>query len=440
MSKLRKITAVAAPAVMALAIAAPSEAKILLMGDGGWEVSFDGSVNTFYNYVTKEELTSGAGYATHAGADGDGEDTSRVVVGLLPAIWGMNIKAPTTGGIDMGARVMMGISTQNARKKNTANAASGGQNGANLDLREIHFTAASDWGSVLIGRTLGIYQGTNIVKDMTLFGVGWGAGEAAGGGTTLGRIGAGYVYPNFNTGIRYTAPSAGGMNFSVGIFDPSSIGGGSTASETPIPRVEAELSYGGSVQGVSVSAWANGMWQYARRSNAEINTTCANTSNLGGPWDAAGNGVACGVSPDVHVGGGAYGLELGFGGLKLTGAGYHGRGLGITLLLDTDALDAKGHPRTHYGYYAQGTFDFGQGTNLGVSWGESRADESGTDFVQRTSVGVKAERQNLTDVMIWHNINPQLRFVAEYGHQEVGWHDGAEQDAEIVSLGGFFFW
>jgi hypothetical protein len=42
--------------------------------------------------------------------------------------------------------------------------------------------------------------------------------------------------------------------------------------------------------------------------------------------------------------------------------------------------------------------------------------------------------------MVWHNINDNLRFVAEYGHQEVGWHDGATQEAEIVSLGGFFFW
>jgi len=411
-----------------------------LMGDGGWEVSFDGSVNTFYSNQTKKEIETGAGsnYSTHTGVDSDGEDTSRVVVGLLPAIWGMNVKAPTTGGIDMAARVMMGISTQNNRKKNTSNAASGGQNGGNLDLREIHFTAASDWGSVLVGRTLGIYQGSNIVHDMTLFGVGWGAGTAAGGGTTLGRIGAGYVYPNFNTGLRYTTPG-GPVKLQVGIFDPSTIGGGQSASETPIPRLEAELSYGGSMQGISVNAWANGMVQYAQRSTSEIQTACANGAN-GERVDPTNGGIGCGVGDDVVVGGGAYGLVLGYGGLKLTGAGYHGRGLGITLLLDTDALDAKGHPRQHHGYYGQGTFAFGQGTSIGVSYGESRAEESGTDFVQRASVGVKAESQALTDVMIWHDINPQLRFVAEYGHQEVGWHDGAEQEAEIISVGGFFFW
>ena len=37
---------------------------------------------------------------------------------------------------------------------------------------------------------------------MTLFGVGADAG--GGGGTTLGRIGFGYVYPDFNASFRYT--------------------------------------------------------------------------------------------------------------------------------------------------------------------------------------------------------------------------------------------
>ncbi len=441
MSKLRKITAVAAPAIMALAIAAPSEAKILLMGEGGWEVSFDGSVNSFYNFVTKEEMQGAAGFTTHAGA-GAGNDSSRVTVGLLPAVWGMNVKAPTTGGIDMGARVMMGISTQNNRRKNTGNAASGGQNGANLDLREIHFTASGASGSVLVGRTLGIYQGTNIAKDMTLFGVGWNAGEGAGGGTTLGRIGAGYVYPNFNTGIRYSTPAGSAVGFQVGIFDPSTLGGGGGVSETPYPRLELEFSGGGSVQGVSMSAWANGMFQYAQRSTADIQTACGDSANGErlGIAAAPNSESGCSVAEDVFVGGGAYGVEVGIGGLKLTGAGYHGRGLGMAVMLDNDAIDEKGHPRNHYGYYAQGTFALGNGTNVGVSWGESRADESGTDFVQRASVQVRQERVTLTDVMVWHNINDNLRFVAEYGHQEVGWHDGATQEAEIVSLGGFFFW
>src|SRR2546422_10814517 len=53
----------------------------------------------------------------------------------------------------------------------------------------------------------------NILNDMTLFGVGavgivdgsTATGQAAqGGGTTLGRIGYGYIYPNFNAQVTYS--------------------------------------------------------------------------------------------------------------------------------------------------------------------------------------------------------------------------------------------
>ncbi|MBL6935737.1 MAG: porin [Alphaproteobacteria bacterium] len=440
MTKTSKITAFAAPAIMALAVAAPSEAKILLMGDGGWEVSFDGSVNSFYNFVTTEELTTTdvATNATHTGQDADGEDTSRITVGLLPAVWGMNVKAPTTNGLDMSARIGLYPSTQNNRRKNTSQASTGGQNGGNLDLREIFFAVDGSFGQVLVGRTLGLYQGKNILTDMTLFGVG--AGAASGGGTTLGRIGWGYVYPNFNAGIRYTTPDFNGVKAQVGIFDPSTLGGGGGVTETSMPRLEAEVSYAGNMSGVSVSAWANGMFQTAQRSNSEIQTLCGLAINGGTSGGADTNTIACGVDSSIDVGGGAFGLQLGYGGLTLTGSGYIGSGLGTTLMLDTDAIDAKGHARGHNGYIAQGTYAFGQGTSIGASYGESRAKESSTDLLQRASTTVAIESQGLLDFMVWHDINKNLRVVAEYGLQEREWHDGVSQDSTNVSVGGFFFW
>lgn len=435
MTKTSKITAFAAPAIMALAVAAPSEAKILLMGDGGWEVSFDGSVNSFYNFVTTEELstTDVATNATHTGSDADGEDTSRITVGLLPAVWGMNVKAPTTNGLDMSARIGLYPSTQNNRRKNTAQASTGGQNGGNLDLREIFFAVDGSFGQVLVGRTLGLYQGKNILTDMTLFGVG--AGAASGGGTTLGRIGWGYVYPNFNAGIRYTTPDFNGVKAQVGIFDPSTIGGDQgAAGETSMPRFEAEISYAGNLSGVSVSAWANGMYQEAQRTSAVMTALCTLAVNQGSM------GGACGAESSVEVGGGAFGLQLGYGGLTLTGSGYIGKGLGTTLMIDTDALDAKGQTRPHNGYVAQGTYAFGQGTSIGASYGESRAEETSTDLLQRASTTVGIESQGLLDFMVWHDINKNLRVVAEYGLQEREWHDGVSQDSSNVSVGGFFFW
>jgi len=445
MSKMSKITAFAAPAIMALAVAAPSEAKILLMGDGGWEVSFDGSVNSFYNYVTQDELSllEESTNATHTGSNADGEDTSRITVGLLPAVWGMNIKAPTTNGLDMSSRIGLYPSTQNNRRKNTSQASSGGQNGGNLDLREIFFAVESSAGKVLVGRTLGLYQGKNILTDMTLFGVGAGAGS--GGGTTLGRIGWGYVYPNFNAGIRYTTPSINGTTFEVGIFDPSTIGGGGGVTETALPRVEMEFAYAGTAGPVSISAWANGMFQKGERSTSEMSALCSLTLN--GAVTGADTGLgaregdnSCSVNSNVYVGGGGYGLQLGYAGLTLTGSGYNGRGLGTTLMIDTDALDAAGHARVHDGWIGQGTYAFGQGSSIGASYGVSKAKETTADLVQRSSTTVGIKSQSMWDFMAWHDINKNLRVVAEYGVEEREWHDGANQEAHNISMGGFFFW
>ena len=435
MTKFTKITALAAPAIMALAVASPSEAKILLMGNDGWEVSFDGLVNGFYSYTSKDELDANevATNATHTGADADGEDTSRITVGLLPAVWGMNIKAPTTDGLDMGARLGLYPNISLNRTKNRF----GAHSGARMDLREIFMAVDGSFGQVLVGRTLSIYQGKNILTDMTLFGVGAGSGAAKGGGTTLGRIGWGYIYPNFNGGIRYTTPDLNGVKVTAAIYDPSTIGGGGGVTETSLPRFEAELSYAGDFGGASVSAWASGLYQTAQRSLAEIQASCALVPNGG---NANSSTDACGVNSSVDVGGGAFGLQVGMGGLTLTGSGYIGRGLGTTLMLDTDALDAAGDKRTHSGYVAQGTYAFGQGTSIGASYGESGADETNTDFLQRAGTTVGVDTQSLLDFMVWHDINANLRIVGEYGLQEVEWHDGADQEANIVSVGGFFFW
>ena len=47
----KKIAIAAIPAVMALS-ATSVDSKVLLMSDKGWEVSFDGAANAFYNFTS----------------------------------------------------------------------------------------------------------------------------------------------------------------------------------------------------------------------------------------------------------------------------------------------------------------------------------------------------------------------------------------------------
>jgi hypothetical protein len=477
-NRFTKFAAAVAPAALLLAAgASPADAKVLLMGDGGWEVSFDGSVNGFATWTSEDDLSGGTAGLTHSlglGAplqQAHPDDAFRVRTGLLPAVWGMNVKAPTTGGLDMAARIGLYPNISN-NGKNTFH------NSADLDMREIFFTVDGSWGQVLVGKTLSQFMGKNILTDQTLFGVGGVGAVKQLGGTTLGRIGFGYPYPQFNARIQYTTPDMSGFKVGVGVYDPAQIRGCSdngaagvtgagcvTASETSEPKFEGEASYAGSLFGTNVLGWLNGMYQNAKFNghsafgaggSATIGDGSPSAANLA---LAAGNGISGKtVGDDINSWGFGAGLQVGIpvgpGTLTLLGSGYVGQALGLTFMQDMpaaafgleDAVDAIGNERDHWGFIGQAGYAFGQGTALGLSYGESNAGETNYDsLLKNGGVGVAAtnaeiQKQQLYDVMLSHDINPNLKLVAEYGRQSIDWFDGADQNADIFSLGAFFFW
>ena len=459
-----KFAAAVAPAALLLASGAtPADAKVLLLGDGGWEVSFDGSVNGFATWNSSDNAPATPTGFTRVGSvgsapvqpDGTVNDTFRVRTGLLPAVWGMNVKAPTTGGLDMAARIGLYPNISNNLKNSFAP--------ADLDMREIFFTVDGSFGQVLVGKTLSQFFGKNILTDMTLFGVGGIGATSQGGGTTLGRIGYGYVYPQFNARIQYTTPDMNGFKAGVGIYDPSRItgtanvaglGSGITANETSSPRFEGEASWAGNLWGATVLGWVSGMYQDASfQGNATagacpaaldtVTTITAQLNCLNGH-----DVTAWGFTGGVQVG-----IPVGPGTLELMGSGYTGEALGTTLQLDTDSLDFTGNERNNDGFIGQVGYAFGQGTKLQASYGENNQDETGADSSCRTTTGatsgtifacpaayILVESQQLWDIMLTHDVNPNLKLVAEYGRQTSEWFDGADQDTDIFSLGAFFFW
>ena len=459
-----KFAAAVAPAALLLAAgASPANAKVLLMGDGGWEVSFDGSVNGFAMWDSSDNVpASGNAALTRLGSVGTPagntdrtvNDTFRVRTGLLPAVWGMNVKAPTTGGLDMASRIGIYPNISNNTKNSFA---------ATLDLREIFFTVDGSFGQVLVGKTLSQFLGKNIVTDMTLFGIGGVGAVAQGGGTTLGRIGYGYVYPQFNARIQYTTPDMSGFKGSVGIYDPSVITGtanaagftGLTANETSSPRFEGELSYAGSISSANVLGWVSGMYQSAKFKGV---STGACVTTLNAVTTAAGE-LRCLNGHSVNAWGFAGGLQVGIpvgpGTLELMGSGYVGDALGTTLQLDTDSLDFTGKEKSNDGFIGQIGYAFGQGTKLQGSYGRSSQDETTAENLCRTSLGVNSgtniscpgagagitvKDQSLYDVMLTHDVNPNLKLVAEYGRENTEWHDGNDMSTDIFGIGAFFFW
>ena len=143
---------------------------------------------------------------------GGAEDVSSISVGLLPNVWGFTVKAPTKNGLDVSGR--LGLYTHM-----NADGSSGSNNVINI--RETSLTVSGFFGSVLMGRSLGIHGANAILNDMTLFGVGVNSGQIT--GTTLGRIGVGYVYADWYPQIAWTTPGIGPIGAKIGMMQATQL-------------------------------------------------------------------------------------------------------------------------------------------------------------------------------------------------------------------------
>ena len=414
MLEKKKLLIGAAGVAIAAAYSAPVDAKITLAADepSGWEFSVDGNVNAFYVYSTGY-LANKAGGQTQRTSRGD---NSRIQTGLLPSKFGFGVQGPASNGVQLRGYFGLYPQIQNGATKTGR--------GAQIDMREIYAAASGDFGEVLFGRTLSLFQRNAIVQDMTLFGVGATANNVANNGTTLGRIGFGYVYPEFNASFRWTSPSYSGTTLSVGIYDPSKItagtangaAGNATADEADLPRFEGELNVNLSQISEGSNLAISGMYQ-----EAQYNTT----SNVGGSEIEAHG---------VHVGGTLVG-----GPVALTAHYYNGECLGITLQMDSGGMSQDGVCREHDGYYVQATYNYGSG-KVGASWGGSYQDKAGNDG----SANDAKEEQEMWTLGIYHNLAPEWLAVAEYSRAEEDWYDKEAVDergeSDIFSVGMFYLW
>src|SRR5437660_4391258 len=191
---------------LALGVAATASAQGLTMQmSNGWAFQFSGNVNVFMVF---SKANTEAGDASN----------SSVRTGLLPAFATFEARG-TEAGLKLAVHFGFAPQIQNAGVHD--NFGNGTQAGAQIDMRQVYLTVGLKNGSqILAGRELGLFSRQNILQDMTLYGVGSvGVGPAAtqGGGTTLGRIGYGYLYPNFDGQVPYST-KPGQTQFSLGMF------------------------------------------------------------------------------------------------------------------------------------------------------------------------------------------------------------------------------
>jgi len=392
----------------------PAQAAFVVGGENGWQLSTDGIVDVFSYYHSTQPLPNNPAGFTRAPSLLDNSSTSAynqrfgVGVGLLPSVVAFNIKAPTTNGIDSTVRIGIypSIQNQNDTRFNT---------GSNIDFREIFYTAKGAYGELLAGRALNLYQGKNILTDMTLLTSG--VVGSRNNTVNLGHIGYGYLYTGFGPQIRYTTPDFSGVKLALEIAEPYKIT--PDTGKTNTPRIEAEVSYAKTYGGTSVQAWVSGLYQTAPRSDTAAERPGKDDQSIGG----------------------AYGVSVGFSGLNLLGSGYGGRGLGMLSVQDGDALgtstsDPGGKTRLFWGYLLQATYKLTPSIMLGANYGQSRQEKN--DNEGGTEIAMK--NQEAAVATVTYNLNKFTQFVAEYIYAQNTWHDGAKQHSNAFALGTMFYW
>ena len=363
---------------------------------GDWTLDVNGNVNAFANFtnVDKTETVTGA-IAT--GEDSLGEDNIMGInTGLLPAWLGFT---GTTRQNDVD--VSFTISFQPNVSDNTA----AGDNKTPLNRQAFVTFGDKSWGTVKLGKDLGIFAGQAILNDMTLLGVGGGAG-VSGAATTLGGIGTGYIYAAWKGQIAYTTPDMNGFQATIAVTNPNQVANdASNAIGQDRLGVEgsAQYSWTGDVAGKVWASFAS--------------------------YDYQGTSASVDYTIDAFD----IGATVTSGNLGVTGYYYTGDGLGTTLFGNLGAT-AAGKKRDSDGGYLQATYVIPTGTKLGVAYGVSNLDKASgeadsalVDSNERWTVGA------------YHPLTKHLNLVAEYNSIESESHSDLEIESDTISLGAILF-
>jgi predicted porin len=370
--------------LVAAATMATSAQAVTVMAEDGWTLGVSGQINQFF-VVTDDDNVG---------------DASEIRDGLLPAFINFDMTSPEINGLTMAAHVSLSPSTNGLA-----------QGAGSSEQREAYATVSGSFGQVLIGKALGLYGSHNIVTEQTLFGVGWGTSSSALGTassnltTTLGGIGLGYDYADWRSQIKWTSPDMSGFKVALAVVDPQGAAliteAGATGplstvtgkNEEDTPRFEADLSYAGTFDGGSYSAWLSGAWQ--------DHDTLAEDAQY---WTVGGT--------------------LTVGGFEFM-AQYSDAEDAIGA--NTSGFDAAATSAEWDQYVIQAGYRFGGTTLVSANYSELETD---------TNTAAESEADRVT-VGIYHDVNANLKLVAEYTKVE---HDNeARLDAESFSIGGFVF-
>ena len=395
-----------AAALLATATSASAAGGIVA---GDWTLDIGGIVNMYYTSTTHSGNSAGTdanGGLTAAGNQGGAKTLANLTTGLLPNYLIVSGKT-RQNDLDVGFTISMqpGGSTISGAK-------GGAGTGPETRQQFVTFGDAS-WGSVKLGKDLGIFASDAILNDMTLLGVGSASGNRTTSTTTLGRIGTGYIYADWKNQIAYTTPNLNGFSATGGVtqaWNQVAVNNGLTTDQmggsTPAFEGKASYSWTGDVAG---KVWVSGITQKIQAAAIHERAEAI----------------------DI-------GANLNVQGLGLTAYCFSGSGIGHQVQM-FGGLDNAGKTRDSDGYYVQATYVLPTQTKLGVSYGESNLDMNAGESAAQGNL-----KSDMWTVGVYHPLTKHLNLVAEYSdvtdsEAAHGIVAEAVSEQKIVSLGAILF-
>jgi predicted porin len=347
---------------------------------------------------------------------------------------------------------------------------------AGVDFRQVFGTIGTpSFGTVKIGRDIGLFASDAILNDLTLFGVGTPLANFAPSNTTLGRIGIGYIYTDFIPQITYKSPTWGGVTFWLSAMTPldefafAGPFNSGTMTAHDLPMGQAKIQYVGTWSpDVKLTLSTSGVIQRHRADCLNGSVCIADVGDLN-TTNPTGN------TPGFNAFEGQPGIQTGtqttawavdaFAMLDLWGwnfvaYGYTGKGVGTTGLF-WDGVDVFGNARRSDGGYLQAAYTFKGGwllpnpLTVGGSWGVSHLETAGAadNFIEITNCnfattlapGTAGTACLVKDNQSWiafarYNLTDWVKLQVEYTHTTAENQINTTIHDDAFAIGTTFFW
>jgi len=399
----KNIKLAVAGAVLALSASAANAGIVIPAGE--WTLDVNGNVNAFVNYTHAKAsggtVTGGLASTPTTGPNGD--KYIGINTGLLPSWLGFT-GTTRQNDVDVSFTISM--------QPNVSDNSVAGDGKTPLFRQSFLTFGDKSWGSIKLGKDIGIFASNAILNDMTLLGVGGGAANS-GAPTTLGGIGTGYIYAGWKGQATYTTPNFNGFSASVGIVNPNmSISSVLANANQDRFGFEGQASYAFSADQFSGKVWVGGLSHDVNISDAANKSFTATAGEIGATINANGMG--------------------------LTAYWYDGQGIGTTMLhgypsWNSTASTTSTAKRSSDGGYIQATYALPTKTKIGLAYGVSNL---GMTTGDATTLVRSNERITLG---AYHPLTKHLNLVAEYNNIQSENQAGQKNESDTYSAGAILF-